>query len=106
MLCHKGYSLNFGNYTTINLSNSILLKSKYSKALYELFTSKLFKSNSFEISEKDLKEVLKFDENAPFSYLTRQITRSEKDLSQYYMFKFSVNKASKSIYFVIEEKRD
>lgn len=74
--------------------------------LDELFTSRLYKANSFEISEKDLKEVLKFDENAPFSYLTRQITRSEKDLSQYYMFKFSVNKASKSIYFVIEEKRD
>lgn len=104
MLCHKGYSLSFGNYTTINLSNLVLLKSKYSKALYELFTSRLFKSNSFEISEKELKEVLKFDENAPFSYLTRQISRSEKDLKPYFEFKFNVNKASKSIYFIIEEK--
>lgn len=104
MLCHKGYSLNFGNYTTINLSNLVLLKSKYSKALYELFTSRLYKANSFEISEKELKEVLRFDMDAPFSYLTRQITRSEKDLKPYFEFKYNINKASKSIYFIIEEK--
>jgi hypothetical protein len=104
MLCHKQYSLKFGNYTTIHLSNIQELKSKYSKSLIELFDSKWNLSKKFLMSYSDICLVFKYTKKVPLSYISRQMGRIDKEVSVFYDFTYEINKKDKSILFELVKK--
>lgn len=102
MLCSKGYSLMFGNYAKINLQHTTKMKSKYSKALLELLESNSFKKD-FILNDIDIKSYLKFDKDAQFSILVRQINRVYNEVNLYCPFTYNPDKKSKTIEFKINQ---
>ena len=101
LLCHKEYSLKFGNYSKINLLKTTNLKSKYAKALLEMLEANKYKK-VFNLKEKELKAYLKYEvKNYRFSYLVREINKVYKDVNKIISFSYSPNKSEKSITFKI-----
>lgn len=104
LLCHKNYSLKFGNFTTINLAEISDLKSKYSKALKELFDSRYNLNKSFSINYETFLIIFKYKDKVPFSYITRQLNRVESEMKKHYIYKFEANKKDRVVSFKLIEK--
>lgn len=104
MLCHKNYSLKFGNYTTINLFEITELKSKYAKALKELFDSKYNLKKNFTLKYDDFIVIFKYKSKVPFSYITRQLDRIESEMQNHYKYSYESNKIDKTVSFHLKDK--
>ncbi|MDD3056176.1 MAG: replication initiation protein [Aliarcobacter sp.] len=103
MLCHKNYSLKYGNYCKLNLQKTISLKSKYAKALYELIESNKYKKQ-FTFKEEELKSLLRYDvKHYRFAGLVREIEKVYKVVNSNVKFTYTAHKETKSLTFKIEK---
>ncbi|MFX4155537.1 replication initiation protein [Aliarcobacter butzleri] len=103
MLCHKDYSLKYGNYCKLNLLKITSLKSKYAKALLELIESNKYKKQ-ITFTEKELKSFLRYEvKHYRFAGLIREVSKVYESVNSHVKFTYSINKRTKSTTFKIEQ---
>lgn len=101
LLCNKKYSLDYGNYTKIDLKKTLPLKSKYAKALYELVEANKYKTKVV-FSEEELKSFLRYNvKHYRFAGLVREIDKVYESVNFLIKFKYIPHKATKTITIII-----
>lgn len=101
LLCQKEYSLNYGNYSKINLLQTTQLNSKYAKALLEMLEANKYKKQ-FTLKEQELKSYLKYDvKHYYFSGLIKEINKVYNSVNSHINFTYTPHKSEKSITFKI-----
>lgn len=100
----KNFNMLVGNFTNLSLGDTVDIKSKYAKKLYEILKAKEYRETSFSLKYEDMQKLFNL-EGKSFAYINQVLRRIKPMINNFIDFEYEVFKKDKLISFKYNSKK-